>query len=150
MPFSLEKRMEHHPANPGAPAGSEEVLLPGPVHGVRAAAVGGTGGGRVDHRLLAFKGVIEAVGFEQVTPGEFASPFLQKGGLAGRSHHAAHLVAGLQGSTGDLTAEGACGADDQNLHPPLSCNSSQGPSLGVRRDGTRTERARPGAWSLNP
>jgi len=135
-----EQWLEHHAPHPGAAAGREEVLLAGPVDGPGAAAVGGTGGGGVDQRLLALQGVVEAGRIQQVASRQLAAPLLEKGCFARRAHHAADAVAGIDGSPGDLASQGSRGANDQNLHPPLSSVGHGRLSLGVHPAATRSGR----------
>ena len=83
MLLGVEQGNEDEPLHPRLPAGLDQVELAGPVDRVDALAVGRPGGGRIDHRVLALQGIEQAVGFEQVAPGELTAPFLQEGGLAG-------------------------------------------------------------------
>ena len=99
--------------------GTKQIELSVPIGFVDAAGVVGATGGCIDHGIHALKGVIEAVGLQQVTPGQLTTPFLQKGSLAGGPHHAAHLVAGVKGTTGDLSSQGAGATHHKHLHRRL-------------------------------
>jgi hypothetical protein len=112
----IEQGGKHQPLHPGPLAGGEQVLLAGPVEVIGTAGIGGPGSGGIDYRLLVFQGVIEAFGFKQIATGEFTAPLLLERSLAGRAHHAAHLMSGVECTSSDLATQGARATYHQNLH----------------------------------
>ena len=120
MSVSSEQRHKDKPFDLSALAGPQQIELSVPVRLVDAVGIGGTTGGRIDHRVHTIQGVIEAVWLEQVTTGELAAPFLQKRRLSRGANHAADVVSGIKGTAGNLSSKGARATQHQNLHGALA------------------------------
>ena len=111
-----QKREKHEALHLGPFTGPKQIQLAVPVGDINAFGVIRPTRGGIDDSVHALEGVIQAVGLQQITPGELTSPFLKKRGLAGGSHHATDLVAFIKGTAGDLSPQGARATHHQNLH----------------------------------
>ena len=59
---------------------------------------------------------IKACREQKITAGELTAPFLKKGGLPRRSHHATDIVTLIKSPAGNLPPQGSRSTNHQNLH----------------------------------
>ena len=118
--MGTEQGEKDEPFDVSTLAGAQQIQLSVPVGLVDAVGIGGATGGGIDHSVDTIQGVIEAVGLQQVTAGQLATPLLQKGRLSRGPDHAAHVMSGVKGTAGYLSSKGARATQHQNLHGALA------------------------------
>ena len=125
----------------------QQIQLPVPVGRVNAVGIGGAACGSIDDRIDTIQGVIQAVGFEQIAPGQFTTPLLKERRFPGHAHHATDVMPGIESTAGDLSSEGARATQYQNQHQALSCKTGSldrpcGPP-GIQSPSSLSNRAPP-------